>query len=43
MMAQIRKWQPDERITRVRNLALFLTGLYPSRGVHLPLNVRKWP
>ena len=43
MMAQISKWLPDERITRVRNLALFLTGLYLSRKVHLPLIVRKWP
>jgi hypothetical protein len=40
---QIGKWLPDERITRVRNLALFLTGLYLSRKVHLPLIVRKWP
>ena len=43
MTAQIRKWRPDERITRVRNLALFLTGLYLSRKVHLSLIVRKWP
>jgi hypothetical protein len=43
MTAQIRKWQPDERITRVRNLALFLSGLYLSRKVHLSLIVRKWP
>jgi hypothetical protein len=43
MTAQISKWLPDERITRVRNLALFLTGLYLSRKVHLPLIVRKWP
>jgi hypothetical protein len=43
MTAQISTWLPDERITRVRNLALFLTGLYLSRKVHLPLIVRKWP
>lgn len=43
MTAQIGKWRPDERITRVRNLALFLTGLYLSRKVHLSLIVRKWP
>jgi hypothetical protein len=43
MMAQICKWLPDERVTRVRNLALFLTGLYLSRKVHLSLIVRKWP
>ena len=43
MMAQICKWLPDERITRLRNLALFLTGLYLSCKVHLSLIVRKWP
>ena len=43
MTAQIRKWQPGERITRVRNLALLLTGLYLSRKVHLSLIVRRWP
>ena len=39
---QIIKWLPAERITRVRNLALFLTGLYLSRSVHLSLIARKW-
>jgi hypothetical protein len=43
MMAQICKCLPGERVTRVRNLALLLTGLYLSRKVHLPLIVRKWP
>jgi len=42
MTAQIRKWLPDERITRVRNLALFLTGLYLSRKVHLSLIAEEW-
>jgi Transposase DDE domain len=40
--AQIRKWFPTDRVTRVCNLALFLTGLYLARSVHLPLIVRKW-
>ncbi len=43
MVAQICKWLPDERITRVRNLALFLTGLYLGASVHLPFIARKWP
>jgi hypothetical protein len=43
ILAQICKWLPDERITRVRNLALFLTGLYLGAKVHLPFIVRKWP
>jgi hypothetical protein len=41
MTAQISKWLPDERIAHVRNLALFLTGLYLSRKVHLSLIVHK--
>lgn len=40
---QICQWLPEERITRLRNLALFLTGLYLGRTVHLPKIVRKWP
>ena len=40
---QVCQWLPDERITRKRNLALLVVGLYMSRAVHLPLIVRKWP
>ena len=43
MIARIRKLLPDERVTRVRNLALFLTGLYLAGNVHLSFIVRKWP
>jgi hypothetical protein len=42
MIDQIRKWLPDERITRVRNLALLMTGLYLARKVHLSLMVEEW-
>jgi len=42
MVHQIGKWLPNERITRVRNLALFLTGLYLSRKVHLSLIAEEW-
>jgi len=42
MIGQICKWLPDERITRVRNLALLLTGLYLSRKVHLSLIAEEW-
>jgi hypothetical protein len=42
MTAQICKWLPGERITRVRNLALFPTGLYLSRKVHLSLIAEEW-
>jgi hypothetical protein len=43
IIARIRKLLPDERVTRVRNLALFLTGLYLAGNVHLSFIVRKWP
>ena len=42
MVGQISKWLPSERITRVRNLALFLTGLYLGRKVHLSLIAEEW-
>ena len=42
IIRQIRKWLPDERITRVRNLALLVTGLYLARKVHLSLIVEEW-
>lgn len=40
---QFCKWFPEERITRMRNLSLLITGLYLSKAVQLPLIVRKWP
>ena len=40
---RLRQWHPKERITRVRNMALLMAGLYLSRAVHLALVVRKWP
>jgi hypothetical protein len=42
MIVRMRKSLPDERVTRVRNLALFLTGLYLAGNVHLSFIVRKW-
>ena len=42
MVAQISKWLAGERITRVRNLALLLTGLYLGRKVHLSLIAEEW-
>lgn len=43
VMYQICQWLPEERVTRQRNLALFVIGLYLSSSVHLSLIVRKWP
>jgi hypothetical protein len=37
------KCLPEERITRVRNLALFMTGLVLSMSVHLSQIVKKLP
>ena len=42
ILHQICQWLPQERITRLRNLALFMTGLYLGGTVHLSLIVRKW-
>jgi hypothetical protein len=42
IVRQIHKWFPDERITRVRNLALLVTGLYLARKVHLALIADEW-
>jgi hypothetical protein len=42
-LAQLCQWLPDERITRRRNMALLVMGLYVSRAVHLALVVRMWP
>lgn len=43
MLRQLCQWLPAERITRLRNLALFVTGLYFGATIHLPFIVRKWP
>lgn len=42
IVRRIRKLLPDERITRVRNLALLVTGLYLARKVHLSLIAEEW-
>ena len=43
MLRQIDQWLPDERVTRRRNLALLVSGLYLSASVHLSQVVRSWP
>lgn len=42
-MSQLRKWFPEERITRLRNLAWLMTGLFLARSVHLSHIARKLP
>ena len=43
VLEHLRQWLPHERITRQRNMALLITGLYLSRAVHMALVVRTWP
>ena len=43
VLQQLCQWLPQERITRMRNLALLMSGLYWSRAVHLSFIVRHWP
>jgi len=40
---QLCQWLPQERITRIRNMALLILGLHLSGTVHMALIVRKWP
>jgi hypothetical protein len=40
---RVLQWLPDARITRVRNLALLVTGLCVERGIHLSEIVSEWP
>lgn len=42
-LRQLRQWHPTERVTRQRNLAWMIVGIYLSRSVHLSHIVRKWP
>jgi len=43
LLLQLRKWPPEERITRVRNLAWLMTGLFLARSAHLSHIARKLP
>mgnify|MGYP002064735349 CR=1 FL=1 len=43
MRQQFCQWLPKERSTRIRNMALFITGLYLSGQSHLSKIVRTWP
>jgi len=43
MRRQFCQWLPNERKTRIENMALFITGLYLSGQPHLSKIVRKWP
>lgn len=43
VLKQLDQWLPNERVTRRRNLALLVAGIYLSASVHLSLVVRTWP
>jgi hypothetical protein len=43
VLNQICQWLPEERVTRQRNMALLITGLFLGAAVHMPKIVRKWP
>lgn len=43
MVQQFCQWFPKERITRIRNQALLVIGLYLSGSVHLSKIVSQWP
>lgn len=43
ILAHMQRFLPHERITRLRNLSLLMTGLFLARKVHLAHIARKWP
>lgn len=43
VLHQLCQWLPDERITRLRTMALLLVGLRAGQGIHLSKIVRTWP
>lgn len=43
IFTQLRQWWPEERVTRVRNSALLIVGLYLGKAVHMAHIVREWP
>lgn len=43
VLRQLRKWLPEERVTRQRNMALLVSGLFFSMAVHLSHIVSEWP
>lgn len=42
-LGQLCQWLPQERITRLRNMAYLIMGLQLSGAIHLSWIVRKWP
>ena len=43
MLAEMKEFLPDERITRVRNMALVVTGVFLAESVHLSAIAKKLP
>jgi hypothetical protein len=43
LLRQVSKWHPNERITRRRNMALMIVGLFLGMTIHLSGIVSRWP
>jgi hypothetical protein len=43
VLRQVNEWMPKERITRQRNMALLVMGVFLARSIHISHIVRKWP
>ena len=43
LLRQVRQWHPAERVTRCRNMALIITGLFLGMTIHLSGIVSQWP
>ena len=43
MLAEMKEFLPGERITRIRNMALVVTGLFLAESVHLSAIAKKLP
>lgn len=43
VLHRIRQWLPQERVTRQRNMALLVAGLFLSEAVHLSQIASTWP
>jgi hypothetical protein len=43
VLRQLRQWLPAERVTRQRNMALLVTGLFFGMAIHLSQIAAEWP
>lgn len=43
ILHDIQQWLPEERVTRQRNMAMLVMGLYASMNIHLSKIASEWP